>query len=157
LAARKGLGELFVGLNFGPLMVAGTVFALSGSLTWLDFFVGVPIGLLTTAILWINQFPDLEADAITGKHNLVVVLGRQRARWGYFLLIVSAFGSALIGVFVGLLPLTALLMMAGIPIAVYATLILFRHYSDRTLIKANSTTILLHFVSGLLLVVGLFI
>jgi 1,4-dihydroxy-2-naphthoate octaprenyltransferase len=157
LAARKGLGELFVGLNFGPLMVAGTVFALSGSLTWLDFFVGIPIGLLTTAILWINQFPDLEADAITGKHNLVVVLGRGRARWGYFLLLVSAFGLALIGVLVGVLPPTALLMLAGIPIAVYATSILFRHYNDRALIKANSITILLHFVAGVLLAVGLFI
>jgi 1,4-dihydroxy-2-naphthoate octaprenyltransferase len=138
-------------------MVAGTVFALSGTLTWLDFFVGLPIGLLTTAILWINQFPDLEADATTGKNNMVVVLGRKRARWGYFLLIVAAFGSALIGVLAGFLPLTALLMLAGIPLAVYAISILFRHYSDRGLIKANSTTILLHFVSGLLLAVGLMI
>ena len=157
LAARKGLGELVVGLNFGPLMTAGTVFALTGSLSWIDFFVGLPIGLLTTAILWINQFPDMEADALTGKHNLVVVLGKEKARWGYVLLIAAAFGSALLGVLLGYLPLTALLMLAGLPLAVYATRILFRHYGDRSLIKANSTTILLHMVSGLLLAVGLFI
>ena len=157
LAARKGLGELVVGLNFGPLMTAGTVFALTGQLTWLDFFVGLPIGLLTTAILWINQFPDMEADALTGKHNLVVVLGKERARWGYVLLMVAAFGSALVGVLLGYLPLTALLMLAGLPLAVYATRILFRHYGDRSLIKANSTTILLQMVAGLLLTVGLFI
>jgi 1,4-dihydroxy-2-naphthoate polyprenyltransferase len=156
LAARKGLGELVVGLNFGPLMVAGTVFALTGQLSWLDFFVGLPIGLLTTAILWINQFPDMEADAQTGKLNLVVILGKQRARWGYVLLMVAAFGSTLLGVLLGYLPYTALLMLAGLPLAVYATRILFRHYEDRTLIKANSTTILLHMVAGLLLAVGLF-
>jgi 1,4-dihydroxy-2-naphthoate polyprenyltransferase len=156
LAARKGLGELVVGLNFGPLMVAGTVFALTGQLSWLDFFVGLPIGLLTTAILWINQFPDMEADAQTGKLNLVVMLGKQRARWGYVLLLVAAFGSTLLGVLLGYLPYTALLMLAGLPLAVYATRILFRHYEDRTLIKANSTTILLHMVSGMLLAVGLF-
>jgi 1,4-dihydroxy-2-naphthoate polyprenyltransferase len=157
LAARKGLGELVVGLNFGPLMVAGTVFALTGSLSWLDFFVGLPIGLFTTAILWINQFPDMEADALTGKTNLVVLLGRRRARWGYLLLMTAAFGSALLGVLLGYLPSTSLLMLAGLPIAAYTTLLLFRHYGERSLIKANSNTILLHLVSGLLLVVGLYI
>jgi 1,4-dihydroxy-2-naphthoate octaprenyltransferase len=157
LAARKGLGELVVGLNFGPLMVAGTVFALTGSLSWLDFFVGLPIGLFTTAILWINQFPDLEADALTGKNNLVVVLGRRSARWGYLLLMVAAFGSALLGTLLGYLPYSALLMLAGVPLAFYTTRLLFRHYGERTLIKANSNTILLHLVCGLLLVVGLYL
>jgi 1,4-dihydroxy-2-naphthoate polyprenyltransferase len=156
LAARKGLGELVVGLNFGPLMVAGTVFALTGSLSWLDFFIGLPIGLLTTAILWINQFPDVEADALTGKNNLVVILGRKRARWGYLLLMAAAFGSALLGVLLGYLPASTLLMLAGLPLAVYTTRLLFRHYGERSLIKANSNTILLHLVCGLLLVVGLF-
>jgi 1,4-dihydroxy-2-naphthoate polyprenyltransferase len=157
LAARKGLGELLVGLNFGPLMVAGTVFALTGNLSWLDFFIGLPIGLFTTAILWINQFPDLEADALTGKTNLVVILGRQRSRWGYLLLMVAAFGSVLLGVLRGYLPESALLMLAGVPLAIYTTRILFRHYNERLLIKANSNTILLHLVCGLLLAVGLYL
>jgi 1,4-dihydroxy-2-naphthoate octaprenyltransferase len=157
LAARKGLGELLVGLNFGPLMTAGTVYALTGGLSGSDFLVGLPIGLLTTAILWINQFPDLEADALTGKNNLVVVLGRERARWGYVLLMVAAFGSVLVGVIAGMFPVTALLMLGGLPLAAYATYVLFRHYSDRNLIRANSMTILLHLVAGLLLAAGLVI
>ncbi|MDO8972165.1 MAG: UbiA family prenyltransferase, partial [Saprospiraceae bacterium] len=68
LAARKGLGELFIGLNFGPLMTAGTVLVLTGRVRWEDFAIGLPIGLLTTAILWINQFPDEITDRISGKH-----------------------------------------------------------------------------------------
>jgi 1,4-dihydroxy-2-naphthoate octaprenyltransferase len=155
LAARKGLGELIVGLNFGPLMTAGTVFALTGQLSWQDFFIGLPLGLLTTAILWINQFPDMQADAATGKYNLVVVLGKARARWGYLLIVAAAFVSVLVGVILGILPLTALLMLAGLPLAVYAITIAFRHYGDRALVRANSTTILLHVAAGLLLAVGL--
>jgi 1,4-dihydroxy-2-naphthoate octaprenyltransferase len=155
LAARKGLGELLVGLNFGPLMTAGAVFALSGRVNWQDFFIGLPIGLLTTAILWINQFPDLEADAAAGKRNLVVVMGRERARWGYLLLVAAAFGLVLAGVILGVLPPTALIMLAGLPLAWYAVAVLYRHYNDRALIKANSTTILLHFAAGILLAVGL--
>ena len=38
------------------------------------FLAGVPVGLLTAAILWINQFPDLQGDKSTGKHNLVVTI-----------------------------------------------------------------------------------
>jgi 1,4-dihydroxy-2-naphthoate octaprenyltransferase len=155
LAARRGLGELLVGVNFGPLMTAGTVFALTGQLSWLDFFIGLPIGLLTTAILWINQFPDVDADARTGKINLVVVLGKRRARWGYLLLVSAAFLSTLVGVLAGILPLTALLVLAAIPLAVYAGVILFRRYTGRGLIQANASTILLHLVVGLLLIAGL--
>lgn len=156
LAARRGLGELIVGLNFGPLMTAGTVFALTGTLNWMDFFIGLPIGLLTTAILWINQFPDIASDAKTGKINLVVVLGRERARWGYLFLILASFGLVIGGVWYNLLPVTALIALGAIPLAAYAVNILFRHYSERSLIKANSTTILVHLLSGLLLAVGLF-
>lgn len=155
LAARKGLGELIVGMNFGPLMTAGTAFALIGQVSFSDFLIGLPIGLLTTAILWINQFPDMEADARSGKVNLVVVLGKQRARWGYLLIVAAAFLSVLIGVLAGILPLTTLFALAALPLAIYASVILFRHYSERKLIKANSMTILLHLVTGLLMVVGL--
>jgi 1,4-dihydroxy-2-naphthoate polyprenyltransferase len=155
LAARKGLGELLVGLNFGPLLVAGTVFALSGLVTWQAFFVGLPIGLLTTAILWINQFPDMRSDALTGKLNLVVLLGKERARWGYVLLLAISFGAPVIGVVFGILPVTSLLILASLPLAVSATRVLFRHYDDRALVKSNSSTILLHMVAGLLLAVGL--
>lgn len=157
LAARKGLGELIVGLNFGPMLVAGVVFALTGQVSWQAFFVGLPAGLLTTAILWINQFPDMASDALTGKNNLVVVLGKDRARWGYLLLLVAAFGFTLLGAALGVLPASSLLILAGLPLAIYAVGILFRHYNDRNLVKANSTTILLHLFAGLLLAAGLFL
>jgi 1,4-dihydroxy-2-naphthoate polyprenyltransferase len=155
LAARKGLGELVVGLNFGPLITAGTVFALTGSITWEAFFIGLPVGLLTTAILWINQFPDMASDAKTGKHNLVVVLGKEKARWGYVLLMALAFSLPLVGVAAGVLPAGSLLVLAGLPLAAYAIRILFRHYNERALIKANSTTIMLQAVSGVLMAAGM--
>jgi len=104
LAARKGLGELLIGLNFGPFATAGTVYALTGSVSLSDFLIGVPIGLLTTAILWINQFPDEVSDREAGKINLVVLLGKRRARWGYLLLLTLAFGIMLYWLAVGALP-----------------------------------------------------
>ena len=155
LAARKGLGELLIGLNFGPLATAGTVYAMTGSVSAADFLVGIPIGILTTAILWINQFPDEDSDRETGKVNLVVILGKKRARWGYLLLLAVAFGLILYWLAAGLLPVSALLIIASIPLAVYAGRIAVREYDQRSLIRANAATIQLHLAFGLLLVVGL--
>jgi 1,4-dihydroxy-2-naphthoate octaprenyltransferase len=157
LAARRGLGELLIGLNFGPLMVAGTVYALSGSLTWLDFLAGAPIGLFTTAILWINEFPDLKADELSGKLNLVVTLGEERARWGYLILLTLAFGLVVLGAGFGWFPIGSLAMLLSLPVAFFATRTLFRQYRDRTLIKGNAATIQLQMLAGILLAAGLWI
>lgn len=157
LVARKGLGELLIGLNFGPLMTAGTVLALTGRVTWEDFAIGLPVGLLTTAILWINQFPDEIADRISGKHNLVVVLGKERARWGYVILLVAAFGLVIAGVLTGLFPSGTLAMLGAFPLAISASRILFQHYADRELVAANAKTINLQMVAGLLTAAGILI
>ena len=93
-ASRKGMGELLIGLNFGPLMVAGSFLVqTSGDLTHiLDAALsGIPIGFLVAAIVFVNQFPDHDGDKATGKNNLVVVFGPEKARIGYVFLIAGAF------------------------------------------------------------------
>lgn len=154
LAARRGIGELLIGLNFGPMMTAGTIYSLTGSLSVVDFLIGLPIGLLITAVLWINQFPDYEADQATGKINLVVALGKKRARWGYALLVIGAFVLVVAGVLAGMIPWGTLIMLVALPIAVSAIRILFRHYADRALVSANQSTIKLHMTAGLLMTIG---
>ncbi|MBW8010035.1 MAG: PAS domain S-box protein [Chloroflexi bacterium] len=155
LAARRGLGELLIGLNFGPLVTAGTVFALTGNVSAADFFIGIPVGILTTAILWINQFPDEKADKASGKINLVVVLGKKRARWGYLGLMVAAFGLVLYWVSANIFPLGALLFLGGLPIAVYTSRVILREYADRSLVRANAATIQMQLLAGLLMAAGL--
>jgi 1,4-dihydroxy-2-naphthoate polyprenyltransferase len=157
LIARKGWGELLIGLNFGVLMVAGSGYALTGMLSGEAFLLGLPVGLLITAILWINQFPDIAADRATGKHNLVVVLGTERARWGYLALMVGAFAAVVLGVAAGMLPVGALLMVVAAPLAASTTRHLFRYYRERTLVKANARTIMLHVIAGTLLAAGVFL
>lgn len=157
LTARKGIGELLIGLNFGPLAVAGSVYAITGQLSWLDFLIGAPIGLLTIAILWINEFPDAASDAIAGKTHLVVVLGTRAARWGYLVLLLGAFAIALGGLISGLFPLGILLILGTLPLAIQNISTLFQHYEDRSLVKANAATIQLHMLAGLLMAIGLLI
>ena len=92
LSARKGLGEITIFLAFGPLLTLGSMFSMSNisidlnsSIIQTIFFIGIPLGLLTTNILFINQFPDYESDKKTGKTNLVVIFGKKISRWIYLI------------------------------------------------------------------------
>ncbi|MFQ6675788.1 MAG: UbiA family prenyltransferase [Fidelibacterota bacterium] len=152
--ARKGLGELLVALNFGPLMVAGSALVQTGTLQPLALLVGVPVGLLTAAILWINEFPDVEGDKATGKDNLVVVMGKARARYGYVLLVGGAFTLIVAMAILGVLPLLSLIALPGVYLAVKAIKTMFAHTHDRLLKPANAGTINLHLITGLLLCLG---
>ncbi|MHB1261466.1 MAG: UbiA family prenyltransferase [Thermoplasmatota archaeon] len=155
LAARRGLGELFVGLNFGPLMTAGAAYAMRGSLLPEDFLVGIPMGLLTTAILWVNEIPDTPADVRAGKVHLVAAMGVSRARWGYVSLLVAAFGAAVGLALAGIVPMGTLLVLLAAPVAAWTATKVVRHYADRSLAKASAGTIGLHLFAGLLTCAGL--
>jgi 1,4-dihydroxy-2-naphthoate octaprenyltransferase len=90
----EGLGEVFVFLFFGVVAVTGTFFAQTKELSWEAFVLAVPVGLLATAILMVNNTRDLETDRRAGKKTLAVRLGREKARIGYALLVYLAFATA---------------------------------------------------------------
>ena len=155
LVARKGIGEILIGLNYGPLMTMGAIFAMSGIHSWNAFLFGIPLGLLTTAILWINQFPDSKSDEIAGKHHLVVVLGLEKASWGYLILMLAAFGSIYVLYIYDIVEQGALLSLLGLPIALYYSYQVICNYNTRELAGANWGTIGIHAITGILLIIGL--
>lgn len=77
-----GLGELFVGLNMGPVMVAGTSAALAGSFNSKDFLVSVPIAIMVAFILFYQSLSDIEDDVAAGKYTVASRLGHEKAIWG---------------------------------------------------------------------------
>ena len=156
LVARRGLGELAIFLAFGPLLTLGTGYAISaetiGFLTnefYMLLSLGVPFGFLTTNILYINQFPDAESDAKTGKNHLVVTLGKKAARWGYLVILSLAFYSSvylndLLNVHENFnsnvfLVGNAVLYLFGLSIFMK----LLKNYQKRELVNANIQTIIL--------------
>ena len=155
LVARKGIGEILIGLNYGPLMTMGAIYAMSGIHSWEAFLFGIPLGILTTAILWINQFPDSKSDEIAGKHHLVVVLGLEKASWGYLILMLAAFGSICALFMYDIVEQGALLSLLGLPIALYYSYQVICNYNTRELAGANWGTIGIHAITGILLIIGL--
>src|ERR1700743_2030494 len=76
----EGLGEVFVFLFFGVVAVAGSYFVEVRHLRWEAFALSVPVGLLASAILVVNNVRDIDSDRRAGKRTLAVRLGRERTR-----------------------------------------------------------------------------
>lgn len=152
----RGVGEIFVGLNFGPVAVLGAHYVQAGHLSPAALMASVPVGLLIAAVLYINEFPDYEADRQVNKKTLVVLLGPKRARYGYIILIALTYAAIITFVAFGGLPTWALLGLLTLPFAVKAITVLMRRYAEPyKLLPANALTILVHFATGILLAVGL--
>ncbi len=128
--AHRGLGELATMLCFGVLPALGTEWALRGRLTAQVSWVGLPAGLLVAAILFINEFPDVAADASAGKRTLVVRLGPRRAVAAYGLLLVAIYASVAVGVLLGWMPPLAGLVALVAPLSWKILRILRRNYAD---------------------------
>ena len=150
LVARRGLGELTIFLTFGPLITLGTAFAIfNGDLSMAQehlmncLYIGIPMGLLTTNILLINEFPDMKSDTKTNKNHLVVTFGKKASRWIYLLILgLTAYTTLMLANSVGseklLIPLAILVLYGG-----YVFSILFKKYESRELVAANWGTITL--------------
>lgn len=92
----RGLGDLFVFLFFGLLSVLGSFFLYTKFLNAMVFLPAVTIGLLSTAVLNLNNMRDLAGDTKAGKFTLAVRLGARLARNYHFLLIIFAFLTMLV-------------------------------------------------------------
>ena len=88
----RGLGELAVAICYGPLICIGTYLVQRGTVDPGPLLTSVPLGLLIANFLWINEFPDANADAKTGKRTLVVRLGRKRASRMFVVIFALALG-----------------------------------------------------------------
>lgn len=86
-----GFGELFVFVFFGLVATIGSTYVQTGSGTGLATVAAIPVGLLATALLVINNLRDIPGDTTSGKRTLAVRLGDRRTRALYVGMLVVAF------------------------------------------------------------------
>ena len=167
LVARRGLGELAIFLAFGPLLTLGAGYAIfKGDLYstmnseeinhFLNLILlGIPLGLLTTNILLINEFPDMKSDAKTGKNHLVVTFGKKASRWIYLVFLLLAVGSSfyLYSTMenISLLIPTLFCLLFGLYIFKH----ILKHYNKRSLVDSNWKTIGLQALYSIILCICL--
>ena len=133
----------------------GSYYVQTRQFTLSALLASLPIGLLIAAVLYINEFPDVEADRLAGKKTIPVVVGRERAVGSYQALLITPYLIVLVGVLMRLFPVTLLLALLTLPLAVRAIQGARHFHSDiPRLIPVMATTIQLHLVMGILLSVG---
>lgn len=146
------------GLGFGLLMVMGTHFALTGTYTWNAFLASLVPFFLVSNLLFLNQFPDVEADRSVGRRNLPILLGRRRAAVIYGLFNFAAFAVIAIGVASGCWPKTCLLGLAPLLLAVPASINAYRHADDLPrLMPSLGMNVLVNLLTPVLVAVGFFL
>ena len=95
----SGFGDIFVFLFFGLLSVVGSYFLYTKIINFEIFLPAFSIGLLSTAVLNLNNLRDREQDKTNNKNTLVVKLGVVRAKKYHYFLIIGALITALIYTF----------------------------------------------------------
>jgi 1,4-dihydroxy-2-naphthoate octaprenyltransferase len=86
-----GFGDIFVFIFFGLIAVPGTYYLQTGTVNVLSLYLGVVMGMLSTAILVVNNLRDLDTDALSGKKTLAVRLGMAFSKIQYSTLILIPF------------------------------------------------------------------
>jgi 1,4-dihydroxy-2-naphthoate octaprenyltransferase len=133
----------------------GAYFVQTMRLDWGPFFLSIAFGLLVAAILWINEFPDVDADLSVGKRTLMARLGYERSVDWYFYLVAGAYVFAGLGVITATVPWPVLLTFVTLPMARKNFAHLQTHARDpMALIPANAGTVMLTLAFGVLAILG---
>ena len=153
----EGFGELFVFTFFGLVAVTGSYYVQRLSLEWEAFALAVPVGLLASAILVVNNVRDLDTDRQAGKRTLAVRLGRERTRRLFAAMVALAYLTALTPWLFGSLGPWVLLVFLTVPIAVPLVRTVSTRSDGPTLNEALARTGLLEFAFCVLLSAGVLI
>ena len=150
-----GLGELAVGIGFGPVVVLGSYYVQAQQLSYEALWASIPVGLLIAAVLSVNELPDSEADKAVGRKTFAAVLGRERGAWVYVALLLGAYVSLVAGIALRVLPYPTLLALLTVPLAYRSARTAVRFHSDTPkLVPAMAGTVQFHMLTGLALCVG---
>jgi 1,4-dihydroxy-2-naphthoate octaprenyltransferase len=156
--ARWLLGEIVAGLALGTMVVLGAYYALTSGLNSAIVIISLPPGLLTALLLFLNEFPDADADRQGGRHHLVIHFGHKISARIYVSVISLVYLLILAAPLVTRAPWTVLLGLLTFPAALKASTTTLRHYQNiPKLVPAMGMNVLVVLLTDLLIAVGYFI
>jgi 1,4-dihydroxy-2-naphthoate octaprenyltransferase len=111
-----GLGEIFVFVFFGLVATTGTTYVQVGTVNLESWLSAVAIGLMSCAVLMVNNLRDIEPDKVAGKHTLAVRIGARASRVVFCVFLLVPFGvAAFFGLFYPLAWLTMFVLLLALP------------------------------------------
>ena len=150
----RGLGEAFVFVFFGVVATVGSRYVHDMTAPRSAWLLSIPVGMLVTAILVVNNYRDLDTDRAAGKHTLAVMIGPDRTRALFAILLYGAFPMIAGFAMVGLTPFPTIFAALIAPYAMGPVRIVYRKSDGPALIRALKMTARLHLWTGLVLAAG---
>jgi len=158
VAYHPWLSLIAPGLGFGPFMVMGTHFALTGHYSWIAFVGSLVPFFLVNNLLLLNQFPDIEADKTIHRKNVPIVFGRRVSCFVYGAFLVLTYLSIILGFYFGYLPIGSLLGLGTLVIAVPSLIGAIRYAENTTkLIPSMGLNVAVNIITPTLVAIGLLI
>lgn len=156
-----GLSEIVAGTNFG-LIALGSSLIQMGHVSSLSIGVFIIVSIHVGLLLLLNELPDVEADLIAGRRHIVILIGRRGASKLYTLMVFSVYILTVTLILVGIFPITMLLTLLTLPLAVKSSKIALKHYDNLNIfVKAQAFNTLIVLINiGLIsvtLILGLII
>ncbi len=147
------------GVGFGLLMVNLAVLVLTGQVYPQSLWVSLPVTLLASNLLLVNQLPDMAADRRSGRKHIAIAWGPRWASRVSALLLGASYLSVLAGWLLGILPVTALLAWLSAPLAVFVAVKVrnFDAGSPHELIPAMGANVATTLLTPVLLAVGILV
>lgn len=137
-----GLGDVAVGVVFGPIVTLGAYAVQTGALSWEALVASIPLGILVAAFLFVNEMPEHETDPRGGKRTIPARLGLERSFRLYLAMVAVAIVFLVATALLGWVPWLALLgLIALLPLArsIRVLRVYFREYPRH--MPANAGTI----------------
>ncbi|MGH8913156.1 MAG: 1,4-dihydroxy-2-naphthoate polyprenyltransferase [Acidimicrobiia bacterium] len=150
----NGLGEVFVFVFFGVVATVGSRYVHDMSAPRSVWLLSIPVGMLATAILVVNNYRDLETDRAAGKRTLAVIIGQQRTRALFLILVYGAFPLIAGFALAGWTPFPTIFAATIVPYAMGPMRIMYRKSDGPALVRALKMTARLHLWVGLVLAGG---
>jgi 1,4-dihydroxy-2-naphthoate octaprenyltransferase len=156
--SRWLIGELASGLTLGTFVVIGVHYALTSFMTPDIIYIALVPGILTAQLLFLNEFPDAEADRQGGRRHLVIFLGRKRSAVLYACSVSLVFALIAAGPFLLNIPYTELIALATLPLGFAALVQTLKHHDQPArLVPAQGLNVALVILTDLLLAVAYFL
>jgi 1,4-dihydroxy-2-naphthoate octaprenyltransferase len=118
------------GLGFGPFMVMGTHFVLTGRYDGVSLLSSLVSGFLVSNLLLLNQFPDVEADAAVKRRHIPIIMGRAASARLYAVLALAAYLVIIMACIIGDAPATALIALIPLPLALHTIQGVIQHADE---------------------------
>jgi len=150
-----GLGELFVGINMGPIMVIGTYWVIAGHPDWAPFFVSLPVGFMVALILYYQSLPDMITDCRAHKLTLAVRLGQKGAYRLLLLFFVVIYLSISLLIVSGLLSWWSFGFLLSLPLIIKLNAIIKRTENWVLLDQYGKYVRMIYFICGLAIIAGI--